>query len=534
MKEIIIIGSGLAGLSAAIKCAQKGQNVVIVSAQPSSCSQSVMAAGGINAVLPDNTENDTIKEHENDTIKSGCYLADAQAVHNLAENAPHIIEFLEQCGVVFSRDKKGAIAQRYFGGQQKKRTCYSNSNIGKQLMSGLEQRVRYYENKGLIRVLDHHLFLQLVIRDDNVLGAVIIDRNTLEFHVLKGPVIIASGGLGGLFKNVTGTLHSDGTVTAALYEAGVRMSNLEMIQYHPTTIQTRIKNMLISEAARGEGGRLFAYKGGQRWYFCEEWFGENGNLMPRDIVSRAIYKVIGGNEADPAHTVWLDITSVGKEKMNEKLKEVREMCIDYLGIDPVKEPIPVVPAVHYFMGGIYVDVDHRASLHGLYAAGECCAQYHGANRLGGNSTLGAIYGGQCAAESACSDKVFISDESDDGRIIEDCRKNIILHSRMKISREEIQKIMQDSMGIIRNEQGIREGLQKIENIKKSCKLSEVTQDKICSENIEYYQNYLLCGLSEAMLMSADQRKESRGAHYRSDYPQTNDKYTSPTIICKGA
>lgn len=544
MCEVLIIGSGLAGLSAAITCAEQGKKAVIISSQPSWCSQSVLAAGGINAALNNGNDEDSVTEHEKDTWEAGCCLADREAVHNLACNAPSTIRFLEECGVVFSREEDGRIAQRYFGGQKKKRTCYANAGIGKQLVSGLEQRIRYYENRGLIRLLDHHIFLDIIKEQNEIRGVLIFDRFQNKMQALEGPVIVASGGMSGLFGRTTGALHSDGSVTAAVYMAGVKMANLEMIQYHPTTIMTKSKSILISEAARGEGGRLFTYRKGEKWYFCEEWYGEHGNLMSRDVVSRAIDRVLKGGEADNSKTVWLDLTQLDSVKVENKLLEVCSVCEDYLNLNPVKEPIPVVPGIHYFMGGIWVDIHHRTSMKGLYAAGECCSQYHGANRLGGNSTLGAVYGGQCAAISCCQDydvsnakEQYQADESNHQiSDMTDRLKSYSLNSdKAYQKRNELQEIMRTSMGIIRNGESLMIGKDKLSNYidenKANMEKKVAFGDKSISLiDIYSYQTNILSHLGKAMIQSALERKESRGAHYRLDYPDTEEQYTVPTYI----
>ncbi len=523
---------------------------VIVSAQPSHCSQSVLAAGGINAVLEGNKEDDSICQHANDTWNAGCQLADRKAVERLTDHAPKIIDYLQKCGVIFSRDDKNQIEQRYFGGQQKKRTCYSHSGIGKQMINGLEQKIRYYCSQGLIRILDHSLFLAPIIGSEQVQGAVIVDAFTGKLSYLIGPVIAASGGINQVMGNTTGSIHSDGSLTAAFYTVGVRMANLEMIQYHPTTIRTKSKNILVSEAARGEGGRLFSYRNGQKWYFCEEWYGEKGNLMPRDVVSRAINRVLIEDLSDDTENVWLDMTHLGEKTINEKLTEVRSLCLDYLNLDPVMDPIPVVPGVHYFMGGIWVDCNHRTSQKGLYAAGECCYQYHGANRLGGNSTLGAIYGGMCVADSVYSDinnHVVIVDDTIDQ--VAECELGIQknkLYSYQCLSkashyrRRSMQNIMQHCMGISRNKRNLCDGLRMLskwllentpdcEHVITSKEQDE--QDKFVDlECVYQYQTYLLAMLGIGMIQSALKRKESRGAHFRTDYPQMNPEYETPTIM----
>lgn len=541
--EVIIIGSGLAGLSAAIRCAQNNVKSIIVSAQPSYCAQSVLAAGGINAVINGKEKNDTIEMHAADTWNAGGQIADRTAVDRLTQNAPKVIDFLLKSGVTFSLDNH-QIAQRYFGGQNRKRTCYSHAGIGKQMMSGLEQKVRFYCSQGLIRIEDHFIFIAPVMNENQVIGAIIADRHDEKLVSLQGPVIAASGGMNQIMGNTTGSIHSDGSVTAALYEVGVKMANLEMIQYHPTTVKSNMKNLLISEAVRGEGGRLFSYRNGEKWYFCEEWYGEKGNLMARDIISRAIYRVLHEKLSDDTENTWLDMTHLGEQLICEKLGEVRTLCLEYLNLDPIKNPIPVVPGVHYFMGGIWVDCEHRTSINGLYAAGECCYQYHGANRLGGNSTLGAIYGGQCAAESACDDlkkdnnmEIF-SEEILHNEVI---RQNILLQSYEKkeddsyLQRIEMQKIMQESMGIIRDERTLNKGLDKLSvwmlaNTPRKTEETENISPKVQMSTIYRYQSYQLAGLGTEMIKSALSRKESRGAHFRSDFTESMDEYRKPTIV----
>ena len=399
MERIKIIGAGLAGLSAAITLAEKGYKSTIISLQPSERAQSVMAEGGINGASNTMGENDSPAEHASDTLKAGVALADPAAVKDLAQHAPEIHQWLMRLGAPLHR-KDGQLILRNFGGQKKKRTAYAQSSTGKVLMTALIDECRKYEASAVIHRLSHHEFLSLILRDGCCEGVWIRDSYTGECFALTGPVIFASGGLNGFFPGMTtGTASNSGDAAAILFAQGVAFANLEFIQYHPTTVQIPGKRMLISEAARGEGGRLFIYQDGSPRYFMEEKYPELGNLMPRDVVSREMYQLT----RDTGEQVYLDLRGLSNNTWKEKLSDLREEIRYYLALDPAKEPVPVSPGIHYFMGGILVDRGHRTSLSGLYAAGECACQYHGANRLGGNSTLGAIYGGMTAAVTAAAE-----------------------------------------------------------------------------------------------------------------------------------
>ncbi|QHI72747.1 FAD-dependent oxidoreductase [Aminipila terrae] len=397
MPEIIVVGNGLAGLSAAISAVESGSEVTLISQNTAERSQSVMAAGGINAALNTKGQEDSVEQHYEDTIKSGCGLADSEALKCMIQEAPAIVKKLSKMGVIFSRDKNGNLDLRYFGGQKKMRTAFSKSGIGRQLMCGMSQEVRRLAAKEKIKIRENLKFLSVITDGNTCFGGIFRDQFTGKLIAVTGDaMILATGGMNGIFGRTTGSLLSDGSATAAVFRQGVKLANCEMIQYHPTTVEANGKRMLISEATRGEGGRLFTYRGKERWYFMEEWYPDRGNLMPRDIVSKSIYKVCNDLKLgiEQKNQVYLDISFLPEEIIHAKLKEVCDLCKIYLKIDPSEECIPVYPGIHYFMGGIYVDKNHQSSMEGLYAAGECACQYHGANRLGGNSTLGAIYGAE--------------------------------------------------------------------------------------------------------------------------------------------
>ena len=511
-----IIGAGLAGLSAAITLAEKGISCNLVSNYPSERAQSVMAEGGINGALDTMGEGDNVENHFADTMKAGGDIADEAAVRGLTNAAPDIIRYLASLGVPFNL-KDNLIQQRNFGGQKKKRTAYAKSSTGKVLMTALIDEVRKYETIGLIKRYSHHEFLELRLDNDGggCKGVEIRDNYTGRVYYLRGSVILATGGFAGIFRGVTtGTTANTGDVTAKVFSQGVRLSNLEMIQYHPTTIEIADKVCLVSEAARGEGGRLFVYKDNEKYYFMEERYPELKNLMPRDVVSREMYFVSRDNGGAQ---VYLDMTELKEEVWEERLPDLREEIIHYLSIDPKNEPIPVRPGIHYFMGGIDVDIDHKTNVVNLYAAGEASAAYHGANRLGGNSLLGAIYGGRKAGQSVIkdSDSAGTVDEDYD---IKDITTDVeYKESEFENARDsfiiELRDILLSALGIVRNEALLNEGLTAIAKLSDR-QLNEREKDRL--------------SLAKALILSALYRKESRGANYREDYPDRSDEYKGLT------
>ncbi|MBQ6231564.1 MAG: FAD-binding protein [Eubacterium sp.] len=392
MKKVLVIGSGISGLTTAIECASRNIHVTMVSPFPSERAQSVLAAGGINAALDHKGEGDSIESHIEDTLKGGCFIAGREAVTGLCKTAPEILAWLEHLGTVFSRTADGKIDQRAFGGQSHRRTCYCGASTGKQIVTALVMEARRYEGLGLIERLLWTDFHSGLIRDGVCYGARLFNEGNRRLEdVTADAVVIATGGQNALFGKTTGSTQCDGYTAGKLFMQGAELKNLEFIQYHPTTILTGQKKMLISEAARGEGGRLYYEEGGKRVYFMEEKYGEKGNLMPRDVVSRTMNEL--------GRPVFLDVSFLGKKKILERIPEIYDICMKYRGIDISRESIPVEPSVHFFMGGLAVNLNHETNIKNLYAVGECASIYHGANRLGGNSLLAAIYSGRTAAKS---------------------------------------------------------------------------------------------------------------------------------------
>ena len=511
MASVVIIGSGLAGLSAARSLAERGVASVLVSPQRSERAASVLAEGGINAALDLMGEGDSWRQHYADTMAAGLGLADAEAVAGLCSSAPGIVRDLAGLGVPF-QSEDGRMVQRYFGGQTKARTAFVGSTTGKMLVTALSDALRRYEAEGLVERRPSCELLQLGIFEGSCQGAWVRDLYTGRTSFLCGPVILASGSFAGLFgPRITGSQSNTGDVAAIAFSQGVEMANLEFLQYHPTTIPILGKRLLVTEAARGEGGRLFTLRGGERYYFMEELYPELGNLMPRDVVSReehAQYK-------DPANDgrIYLDLTGLSDKTWEERLSELRDEILRYTGKDPASKPIVVRPGIHYCMGGVLVDACHASNIEGLFAAGECACAYHGANRLGGNSVLGAIYGGSVAARSA--DELIMSgfaceagpplDEayasgSDDAEPALEC---------------ELEDASFHAMGIVRDAPSLAKGIEALEGVEARAK-----GERTCRR----------ARLARAVLISAERREESRGAHTRSDFPESSEEFRKNSVV----
>ena len=457
-ETLIIIGAGLAGLSAALTAANQEIPCVLVSEQPSQRAQSVLAEGGISG----ESAGETLL-HWEDTVRSGCGLSDPNAVRGMVQAAPEILRKLEDLGTPFEKTG-GTFFLRKMGGHSKARTVFAGNHTGKVIMNALTDAVRKKESMGLVKRMDHFSFVRLLLLDGACRGCKVQDWKNGEIQTLYGPVILACGGMRGIFQGQsTGMVKNDGRVTAQVFSQGVELGNLEMIQYHPTTIPISGKNLLISEAARSAGGRLFIQRKGQPWYFLEERYGANGNLAARDQIVRAMWEV--GQQKDCCLPFYLDLRGIPKELWQNNLAGLREECETFLGKDPQKVPIPTEPAVHYFMGGILVDEKHHTNKKFLYAAGECACQYHGANRLGGNSLLGALYGGSVAAQTAFLEvKEFQGQREffpeDAVEVEEHCENE---NSRI---RQRVSVLLSAALGTARCEEALKEAGRQLEELRK--------------------------------------------------------------------
>ncbi|MBF5060024.1 Succinate dehydrogenase flavoprotein subunit [Candidatus Neptunochlamydia vexilliferae] len=424
-KEVIVVGGGLAGLAAAMRLAENGCHVKIISVTQVKRSHSVCAQGGINAAVNLKGEEDSPLIHAYDTIKGSDFLAQQPPVLEMCLAGPRIIEMMDRFGCTFNRTPEGNIDFRRFGGTLYNRTAFCSASTGQQLLYALDEQVRRYEVNGLIEKFEHHEFLRLIQDEQGkARGIVMMDLFNLKLDILKADaVVIASGGPGLIFKRSTNSTFCTGAANGRLYMQGMHYANGEFIQIHPTAIPGSDKLRLMSESIRGEGGRVWVYgdssksmetpegkmipcgETGKPWYFLEEFYPAFGNLVPRDIGAREILRVIeAGLGIEGREEVFLDVTHLPEETVH-KLESVLHIYQRFTGEDPRKVPMRIAPAVHYSMGGAWVDwpaadapdrktrFRQMSNLEGCFVAGEAEYQYHGANRLGANSLLSCIFGG---------------------------------------------------------------------------------------------------------------------------------------------
>src|SRR5690606_9871533 len=395
--KIIVVGGGLAGLMATIKIAEEGKQVDLFSLVPVKRSHSVCAQGGINGAVNTKGEGDSPYIHFDDTVYGGDFLANQPPVKAMCEAAPEIINLFDRMGVMFNRTPEGLLDFRRFGGTQHHRTAFAGATTGQQLLYALDEQVRRHEVAGLVNKYEGWDFLGIIKDDEGVCrGVVAQNMTTMEIQSFPADaVILATGGPGVIFGKSTNSVINTGSAASAVYQQGAYYANGEFIQVHPTAIPGDDKLRLMSESARGEGGRVWVYKDGKPWYFLEEKYPAYGNLVPRDIATREIFHVVVdlGLGINGENMVYLDVSHIDPKKLDVKLGGILEIYEKFMGDDPRKVPMKVFPAVHYSMGGLWIDYNHMTNIPGLFAAGECDYQYHGANRLGANSLLSAIFGG---------------------------------------------------------------------------------------------------------------------------------------------
>ena len=514
MFDLLIIGGGGAGLSAALAAHDAGAKVGVLGKNYPTRSQTSMAQGGINAAIG-NIEPDSVEAHIADTLKSAHTLADEGMVRRLCEKAPDAIGWLDRIGTPFSRLEDGRVAQRRLGGASGKRACYAQDYTGLKILHTLHDTAL----KQGIEFLSEHYLLNFIVEEGRVLGVTAVEMATGEVKAIGAKsVVVASGGYAGLYRGfTTNSSATTGDGVAAAIRAGCVLSDLEYVQFHPTAL--RSSGILISESARGAGGRLLNSKGE---HFVDE-------LLTRDQVAKAIWEQLESGEE-----VFLDIRHLGEAFVEENLPQERKLAKLYEGIDPVTDLIPIKPVAHYTMGGIDVDHMHCTKVKGLYAAGECAnSKVHGANRLGGNSLLETIVFGREAGENAAA---FARQHGDvNPRNSEQFEKDrsfvaAIPHFTNQIDfyekRDFLGKIFYRNVGIVRNEMGLKGVLSVIRQMQKELPFMGIA-DKSREYNtnlIEFIEFGNMVELAEAILVCAISRKESRGAHQREDHPREEKSY----------
>ncbi|MGR3309785.1 MAG: FAD-binding protein [Candidatus Brocadiales bacterium] len=537
--EAIIIGGGLAGLRAAIELNRHNIKVAVISKVHPIRSHSVAAQGGINAVLGNHPRgwDDSWEKHAFDTIKGSDYLADQSAAIRMVKEGPRRIIELEHWGCPFSRTIEGKIAQRPFGGAGFPRTCYAADKTGQMLLHTLYGQIirfRQAAERNELVLYNEWLVTSLVIEDGKCRGVIALDLATGNVEAFQSEVVIfATGGAGRIYGNTTNAIINTGMGMAVPYWANIPLKDMEFVQFHPTTLVG--SNILITEGCRGEGGYLLNNKGKR---FLENYPDSKKamEVAPRDIIARNITReIMAGGGFDNAH-VLLDLRHLGAEKITSRLPGIRDICMSFLSLDPITDPIPIQPGQHYTMGGIDCNEDCETRVKGLYAAGEAaCVSVHGANRLGGNSLLETIVFGAIAGENAAAyirgKRTSMQGKKALNAALEQKEKDIknIFDSsgeeRPSEINDELNKAMMDKVGVFREASGIKEALDKVKNLQERYKKIRLDfTGKIFNYDLMWAIE--LSGsldVAEAIVAGALARTESRGSHSRTDHPKRNDQ-----------
>jgi len=548
--RIIVIGGGLAGLAAVIKIAEMGGNVDLFSIVPVKRSHSVCAQGGINAAKNLKGEGDSTWQHFDDTVYGGDFLANQPPVKAMCEAAPGIIDLLDRMGVPFNRTPEGLLDFRRFGGTLYNRTAFAGATTGQQLLYALDEQVRRHESEGKVKKYESWEFLSAVLDGKGAArGICAMDLRSMEVRTFPADaIIIATGGIGAIFGKSTNSVVCTGSAQSALYQQGCFYANGEFIQVHPTSIPGEDKLRLMSESARGEGGRVWVPKmpgdkrdpkaipQSERWYFLEEWYPKYGNLVPRDVATRAIFKVVYeynlGIDGKPM--VYLDLTHIDRKILDRKLEGILEIYEKFVGDDPRDTPMKIFPGMHYTMGGLWVDFNQATNVPGIFAAGECEYQYHGANRLGANSLVSCIFGGFIAGpnavryaqglQAAASNGHFDAEQKRQQENNETLMKSEGDENPFRLWRE-LGELMTKDCTVIRYNKNLKETDAKlVEFLERFRHINLSDRSQWANTSIAFTrQLYNMLQLSRVIAQGAAMRDESRGAHYKPDFPERDDK-----------
>ena len=550
--KIIIVGGGLAGLMATIRVAEAGVPAELFSIVPVKRSHSVCAQGGINAAKNQKGEGDSTAKHFDDTIYGGDFLADQPLVKRMCEAAPGIIDLLDRMGVMFNRTPEGLLDYRRFGGTLYHRTAFAGATTGQQLLYALDEQVRRQEAEGRVTKREGFTFLSAVIDGGGVCrGICAMDLRSMEVQTFPADaVIFCTGGIGAIFGRSTNSVVCTGSAQSALFQQGVDYANGEFIQVHPTAIPGEDKLRLMSESARGEGGRVWVPKNpgdrppnsipeSERFYFLEEWYPKYGNLVPRDIATRAIHRIVYQEKlgVDGQAAVYLDVTHIPRETLDRKLEGILEIYEKFLGVNPREEPMKVFPAMHYTMGGIWINgQDQATNVPGIYAAGECEFQYHGANRLGANSLVSCIFGGGIAgpaavkyarnlenSTSSAEASVFGGEQKRQESINQALVTQDGSESPIAIWRE-MGELMTEHVTVTRINKNLESAYSKLGELQERYRrinLSDRTRWSNQTLNFARELGNMLV-LARVITAGALCRNESRGAHYKPEFPTRDD------------
>ncbi len=548
--RIIVVGGGLAGLSAVIKIAEAGGKVDLFSIVPVKRSHSVCAQGGINAAKNLKGEGDNVLKHFDDTIYGGDFLANQTPVKNMTAQGPAIIDLLDRYGVPFNRTPEGLLDFRRFGGTLYHRTAFAGATTGQQLLYALDEQVRRYESEGKVTKYEGWEFLSAVLDANGAArGIAAMDLRSMETRTFPADaLIICTGGIGAIFGKSTNSVVCTGSAQSALYQQGAFYANGEFIQVHPTAIPGEDKLRLMSESARGEGGRVWVPKDrndkrvaksipeGERWYFLEERYPKYGNLVPRDIATREIFKVVYEDNMgiDGQPMVYLDLTHIDRATLNRKLEGILEIYEKFVGDDPRDVPMKIFPGMHYTMGGLWVDFNQQTNIPGIFAAGEADYSIHGANRLGANSLLSCIYGGFVAGPCAMEYAKSLAPQPGDGGHAAELQRQQEKNQQILTNEgtenpfkmwRELGETMTKHATIVRYNAGLEEADAKIVELLaryRNINLSDKSQWANTSFAFAR-QLYNMLELARVVVHGARLRDESRGAHYKPDFPTRNDE-----------
>ena len=560
-RRVIVIGGGLAGLAATMKMAELGMSILLVSFLPVKRSHSVCAQGGINGAVNIKGEGDSPEIHFYDTVKGGDFLAHQPLCKDMCLHAPYIINLMDRLGVTFNRTPEGNLDFRRFGGTLYHRTAFAGATTGQQLLYALDEQVRHFEVQGLVEKMEWHEYLGAVLNDDGrCVGAIIHNLRSGEIKAEKGDaVILATGGPGLVYGRTTNSMVCTGTAVTSAYLQGAKYGNGEFIQIHPSAIPGRDKLRLMSESARGEGGRVWVpRKAGdsrkpreipekERFYFLEERYPLFGNLVPRDVGAREIYDICV-NDKLGVHgemKVYLDLTHHTREFLDHRLGGILEIYEKFTGVDPHEEPMEIFPAVHYSMGGIWTDytrtedglIDHQSpnnqmtSITGLYAAGEADYQYHGGNRLGANSLLSCIYTGLMMSPGVIN---YVNNVPES---VEDVAENVFADATRQwqekfseikgmsgkenpyaLHREMAEEMISNVL-IVRDNSKLESTLDKIDEFESRWKNIKCVDTTDWSNPVPSFINQLwnMIQLSKIITKGALLRDEFRGSHYKPEF-----------------
>mgnify|MGYP001237238828 FL=1 len=560
-QRVIVIGGGLAGLAATMKMAELGMSVLLVSFLPVKRSHSVCAQGGINGAVNIKGEGDSPDIHFYDTVKGGDFLAHQPLCKDMCHHAPYIINLMDRLGVTFNRTPEGNLDFRRFGGTLYHRTAFAGATTGQQLLYALDEQVRHYEVQGLVEKMEWHEYLGAVLNGDGrCVGAVIHNLRSGEIKAEKGDaVILATGGPGLVYGRSTNSMVCTGTAVTSAYLQGAKYGNGEFIQIHPSAIPGRDKLRLMSESARGEGGRVWVpRKAGdsrkpkdipetERFYFLEERYPLFGNLVPRDVGAREIYDICV-NDKLGVHgemKVYLDLTHHTREFLDRRLGGILEIYEKFTGVDPREEPMEIFPAVHYSMGGIWTDytrteeglIDHQSpqnqmtSITGLYAAGEADYQYHGGNRLGANSLLSCIYTGLMMSPGVLNYVKNVPEAADDvpekffteatkqwQEKYAEIKKMSGNENPYALHREMAEEMISNVL-IVRENSKLQATLNKIDEFEERWKNVNCVDTTDWSNPVPSFINQLwnMIQLSKIITKGALMRDEFRGSHYKPEF-----------------